>query len=134
MSTKIEIHIGELPDEASAQRIVDLLSDAFMGSPDADGVAMTANVLACSGTTDGTPDEDQGPTAGVYRLRPVSIGDGYRFDPDEILDAAKGQEFIELVIIGTMPTGERWVSGNCNSGQALILIERAKLKLIGGAE
>ncbi len=73
-------------------------------------------------------------TADIRKLQPLSIGEGYRFDPDEILDAAKGQGFAELVIIGTLPSGERWVSGNCNAGEALILMERAKLEMIGGGE
>ncbi|UFM64232.1 hypothetical protein LOS78_01795 [Paracoccus sp. MA] len=73
-------------------------------------------------------------TADICKLQPVSIGEGYRFDPDEILDAAKGQGFTELVILGTLPGGERWVSGNCNAGEALILMERAKLDMIGGGE
>lgn len=73
-------------------------------------------------------------TADIRKLHPVSIGEGYRFDPDEILDAAKGQGFAELVIIGTLLSGERWVSGNCNAGEALILMERAKLEMIGGGE
>ena len=66
----------------------------------------------------------------VHRLVPVSVGEDYRFDPDEILEAAKGQGFTELVIIGTLPSGERWASGNCNAGEALILMERAKRDLI----
>lgn len=70
----------------------------------------------------------------VHPFTPVSVGDGYRFDPDETLESAKGQAFSELVIIGTLPTGERWISGNCNAGEALILMERAKLDMIGDAE
>lgn len=73
-------------------------------------------------------------TADIRKLQPISIGEGYRFDPDEILDAAKGHAFSELVILGTLPNGERWVSGNCNAGEALILMERAKLELIGSGE
>lgn len=73
-------------------------------------------------------------TADIRKLQPLSIGEGYRFDPDEILDAAKGQGFSELVILGTLPSGERWVSGNCNAGASLILMERAKLEMIGGGE
>ena len=69
--------------------------------------------------------------AEIHNFRPATVGDGYRFDPDEILEGAKGQGFTEMVIIGTMPTGERWVSGNCNAGETLILIERAKLEIIG---
>ena len=67
----------------------------------------------------------------VHKFTPVEIGESYRFDPDEMLDAAKGQGFTELVIIGTLPDGEHWTSGNCNAGEALILMERAKLKMLG---
>jgi len=67
----------------------------------------------------------------VHKFEPVEVGEGYRFDPGEILEAAKGQSFVDLVIIGTLPNGEHWTSGNCNAGEALLLMERAKLEIIG---
>lgn len=66
----------------------------------------------------------------VVKFDPVVVGEGYRFDADEILEAAKGQEFTNLAIIGELPDGEIWFSGMANAGETLILIERAKLKVI----
>lgn len=67
----------------------------------------------------------------VERLYPVEVGEGYRFDPDELLEAAKGQGFETLIIIGQLDTGEEWISGTANAGESLILMERAKRTLIG---
>lgn len=63
---------------------------------------------------------------GVVKFEPVAVGEGYRFDPDEILEAAKGQGFTEIVILGTLDDGSHWTSGNSNAGETLILMERAK--------
>jgi hypothetical protein len=71
----------------------------------------------------------------VSRLELVEVGEGFRFDPDEILEAAKGQGFSSLVIIGEIEggdPGEPWVSGTANAGETMILLERAKLALIRG--
>ncbi len=70
-------------------------------------------------------------TDNVERLQLVSVGEGFRFDPDELLEAAKGRGFTNLVIIGELPDGDdHWISGMANAGEALILIERAKLQII----
>lgn len=70
--------------------------------------------------------------AEVVPLRLVSVGSGYRFDPDKLLTAALGEQFINLVIIAERPEGgDLWVSSMANAGEALFLIERAKLQLIG---
>ncbi|RWK39245.1 hypothetical protein [Mesorhizobium sp.] len=68
----------------------------------------------------------------VVRLEPVEVGPGYRFDPDELLEAAKGHEFATLVIIGELPNGETWVSGSASVGEALVMIERGKHQLVFG--
>jgi hypothetical protein len=63
----------------------------------------------------------------------VSVGDGFRFEPDDLLEKAKGQGFTNLVIIGETPDGDEiWMSGMANAGEAMILIERAKLQIIKG--
>jgi hypothetical protein len=67
----------------------------------------------------------------VVKFEPEVVGEGFRFDPDEILDKAKGQGFTSVVIIGELPDGETWVSSAANGGESLILIERAKLQIIG---
>lgn len=70
----------------------------------------------------------------VRKFEPVEVGDGFRFDPDEILEAAKGQGFTNLVVLGELPDGEVWVSGMANSGESLIMIERAKRQIVFGEE
>lgn len=71
-------------------------------------------------------------TATVTKLEPVEVGDGFRFDPDALLEAAKGHGFTNLVIIGEHPEGGRlWVSGLANAGESIIMIELAKLQIIG---
>lgn len=71
-------------------------------------------------------------TAEVVKLDPITVGEGFRFDPDELLEAAKGQGFTNLVIIGELPDGEYWVSGMANAGETFILMERAKMRIING--
>lgn len=67
----------------------------------------------------------------VLKFEPVTVGESFRFDPDEILEKAKGQGFTNLAIIADLPDGELWFSGSANAGETLILIERAKLQIIG---
>lgn len=68
----------------------------------------------------------------VTKLELVTVGEGFRFDPDELLEAAKGQGFTNLVILGELPDGDDvWVSGMANAGEAMILMERAKLQIVG---
>jgi hypothetical protein len=67
----------------------------------------------------------------VVKFKPVEIGENYRFDPDEILEAAKGRPFGRLVIIGDLPDGEIYVAGTANAGESMVLMERAKLQIIG---
>ncbi len=72
--------------------------------------------------------------ANIIPFEPVVVGDGYRFDPDQILEDAKGQSFTTLAIIGETEDGEMWVSGNANGGETLVLMERAKRKIVFGEE
>jgi hypothetical protein len=66
----------------------------------------------------------------VVKLEPVDIGDGFRFDPDELLEANKGAGWSILALIGKID-GELVVAGSAGAGETLILIEKAKLKIIG---
>lgn len=71
----------------------------------------------------------------ITKLELVSVGEGFRFDPDDLLEKAKGNGFTNLVIIGEMPNGgSLWVSGMANAGEGVILIERAKHQIIFGDE
>lgn len=66
----------------------------------------------------------------VVQLGPREVSDGWRFDPDEILEAAKGLDFANLAIIGELPDGRLYFAGVANANETLMLIERAKLKII----
>lgn len=67
----------------------------------------------------------------VTKLELRAVGEAFRFDPDELLEAAKGAGFTTLAILGQLKDGEIWISGSENAGETLMLIEKAKLKLIG---
>lgn len=62
----------------------------------------------------------------------VEVGEGFRFDPDELLEAAKGGGFTTLAILGQKEDGSIFVSGSANAGETVILIELAKHKIIHG--
>jgi hypothetical protein len=72
--------------------------------------------------------------AEIHKFEPREVGSGYRFDPDEILEAAKGQGFVSLVILGELPDGTHWTSSSANAGEALVLMERAKRLIVFGEE
>lgn len=42
----------------------------------------------------------------VVDLKLVEVGESFRFEPDKLLEAAKGQDFGRLVIIGEHQNGE----------------------------
>ena len=68
----------------------------------------------------------------VVKLKLAHVGEGFRFDPDEVLEAAKGIGFTNLVIIGELPgDDELYTAGMANAGEALILMMRAQRDLIG---
>lgn len=70
--------------------------------------------------------------AEAIHLHPVEVGEGYRFDADDILEAAKGQAFVTLAVLGETADGEIWISGNANAGETLVLIEKAKRVVVFG--
>jgi hypothetical protein len=70
----------------------------------------------------------------IVKLEPVEVGEGYRFDPDEILEAAKGQGFQMIAVLGELDDGSFWVSGSANAGETLVLMERAKHQIVFGKE
>lgn len=70
----------------------------------------------------------------VRKLELVEVGESFRFDPDELLEAAKGNGFVTLAIIGQLEDGSEWISGTANAGETIILLERAKRHLIFGEE
>jgi hypothetical protein len=68
----------------------------------------------------------------VIKFEPVVVGEAYRFDPDEALEAAKDLNLTSVTIIGAMPNGETWFSSSVGAGETLLLLKRAELILIDG--
>ena len=67
----------------------------------------------------------------VVPLQLVEVGEEFRFDPDKVLEDAKGQGFSRLLIVGEVPGQDAlWVSGNANAGETMILLEVAKLQIV----
>lgn len=71
-------------------------------------------------------------TDNVHKLELVEVGEDFRFDPDAILEAAKGKDFARVSVIGELPDGSIWVSGSANAGETIILMEMAKHQIIFG--
>lgn len=70
----------------------------------------------------------------VHKFEPVEVGEGFRFDADEILEAAKGQGFMKVAVLAENADGTIWVSGSANAGETLVLMELAKHQIIFGGE
>lgn len=72
--------------------------------------------------------------ADIHKLELVTVGENYRFEADDLLEAAKGNGFVTLAIIGELADGSSWISGTANAGETIILMERAKHHLIFGED
>ena len=70
----------------------------------------------------------------VVEFHPQVVGEGYRFEPDDILEGAKGQDFTNILVVGEYDDGTLWVSSAANAGEALVLMERAKRKIVFGED
>jgi hypothetical protein len=70
----------------------------------------------------------------IVKLEPVEIGESFRFDPDQVLEDAKGEAFTSLAILGMTDDGEIWITGNANAGEILVMMEMAKRKLVFGED
>lgn len=70
----------------------------------------------------------------VVKFEPVTVGENFRFDGDEILEAAKGNNFETLVILGVCEDGSLYIASTANAGEALILMEQAKHQIIFGED
>lgn len=70
-------------------------------------------------------------SSNVVKLELVEVGENFRFDADEILEAAKGKNFRSLMIIAE-PEDEDdlYVASSCNAGEAMILMELAKRVIV----
>lgn len=70
--------------------------------------------------------------AEILAFHPQLVGDGYRFEPDKILEEAKGRGFTNVLVIGELEDGDFWISSAANAGEALVLMEKAKHKIVFG--
>lgn len=70
----------------------------------------------------------------VHKFDPKIVGAGFRFNTDEILEAAKGQDFEILVIMAEHPDGTLWLSSTANAGEALVLMKKAEKRIVFGEE
>lgn len=70
----------------------------------------------------------------IVQLVPLTVGEGYRFETDNILEEAKGRGMTIVAVIGELPDGTTWVSGSANAGETLILMERAKRQIVFGED
>ena len=70
----------------------------------------------------------------VVELKLVEVGENFRFEADKLLDAAKGQQFAKLAIIGENPDGTLWLSGTSNAGETLILLKWAEGLIVTGKD
>jgi hypothetical protein len=62
----------------------------------------------------------------VVKLELVEVGEAFKFEADQILEAALG-ELDTVLIIGTKADGSgMWVSASVNAGVSMILMEKAK--------
>lgn len=68
----------------------------------------------------------------VVKLELVEVGEGFRFEADQILEGAKGQPFSTIAVLGQLEDGTVWISGNANAGETLVLMERAKRIVVFG--
>lgn len=70
----------------------------------------------------------------VLKFEPEVVGEGFRFDPDKILEEAKGQGFRLVSIVAEREDGSIFVSGSANAGETLILMKRAEHKIVFGED
>lgn len=71
-------------------------------------------------------------TDNVRNLELVEVGEGFRFEADDILEAAKGQGLTKVAVLGECEDGTIWVSGSANAGETLVLMELAKRQIVFG--
>lgn len=68
----------------------------------------------------------------VVPLELVEVGENYRIDGDKILEAAKGQKWHRMAVIGQLESGEMYIACTANAGEMLILMETAKHDIVFG--
>jgi hypothetical protein len=66
----------------------------------------------------------------VIPFHPGEVGDGLALDPDEILEANKG-EFIRIALVGERADGTMAVAGTHSSAESLLLLQWGSHFIIG---
>lgn len=62
----------------------------------------------------------------IIRLVPDSIAEGERLDGDAVLEGAKGNKWLTLMICGQLEDGTLVWSSTAGMGESLILLELVK--------
>lgn len=70
----------------------------------------------------------------IVHLVPKELGDAFRLDSDAALESMKGKDISRLLIIADFEDGAMEIECNCNSGEALFLIERARHHIVFGGD
>ena len=71
-------------------------------------------------------------TDNVIGFRPEIVGEGFRLNPDEMLENTKGNGLKKLCIIGETEDGELYIAGSDNLGETLMLLLRLQHKIARG--
>ena len=74
-------------------------------------------------------------TAEIVSLVVNEAGENWRVPDDQVLEAAKGNSFHRLLVVGEYEdSDDLYIAGSCNSGESLILLERVKHYIVFGGE
>ena len=58
----------------------------------------------------------------VTHLSVIEAGEGFKADPDKILEGATGQGLTDVLICGYLPDGAMWLSSSCGDSETLMLM------------
>ena len=70
----------------------------------------------------------------VVRLVPQEISADFRFDADVIIENMKGKAIAAMIIIVQLDDNQMLIDGNCNTGEALVLMKLAADELVPGSD
>lgn len=71
--------------------------------------------------------------AKIIKLSPGEVGDGVHIDPDQILSLAVGNGYTHVVVVACDANGQVDTRASHGLAESLLLIERAKAKMVGCA-
>ena len=70
-------------------------------------------------------------TDNIVTLVPDSVGDDFKFDPEQVLDACRGK-YTDLVVIGEDENGELFIHATSNLSRANLMMDIVKARLVSG--